>query len=31
MPVDYPASDARVPEPHRKLLDEISVWFDAEG
>lgn len=29
MPVGYPAPDARVPDLHRKPLDEIAVWFDA--
>lgn len=29
MPVGYPAPGARVPDLHRKPLDQISVWFDA--
>ena len=28
MPIGYPAADARVPDLHRKPLDEISVWFE---
>jgi iodotyrosine deiodinase len=28
MPVGYPAPDARVPDLHRKPLDEIAVWFE---
>jgi iodotyrosine deiodinase len=31
MPVGYPAEDARVPDLHRKPLEEISVWFEAGG
>lgn len=31
MPVGYPAPDARVPDLARKPLDEIAVWFEAEG
>jgi iodotyrosine deiodinase len=31
MPVGYPAEDARVPDLHRKPLEEISVWFEAEA
>jgi nitroreductase len=30
MPVGYPAPDARVPDLHRKPLDEIAVWFEGE-
>ncbi|HEX6371472.1 MAG TPA: nitroreductase family protein [Longimicrobium sp.] len=28
MPIGYPAPDARVPDLHRKPLDEIAVWFE---
>jgi hypothetical protein len=28
MPVGYPTPDARVPDLHRKPLDEIAVWFE---
>lgn len=31
MPVGYPAPDARVPDLHRKPLEEIAVWFGEEG
>jgi iodotyrosine deiodinase len=30
MPVGYPAPAARVPDLHRKPLDEIAAWFEAE-
>jgi nitroreductase len=26
-PVGYPAVDTRVPELHRKSLEEVVVWF----
>jgi iodotyrosine deiodinase len=29
MPVGYPADDARVPNLHRKPLDEIATWFEG--
>ena len=28
MPVGYPAPDARVPNLHRKPLEEIATWFE---
>ena len=28
LPVGYPAENAKVPDIHRKTLDEISVWFE---
>ena len=31
MPVGYPAPDARVPDLHRKPLDEIAVWFEPSA
>jgi iodotyrosine deiodinase len=29
MPVGYPAADARVPNLHRKPLEEIATWFEG--
>ena len=31
MPVGYPAKDARVPDIHRKSLDEVAVFFDEQA
>lgn len=31
MPVGYPAEDARVPDIHRKSLDEVAVFFDEQA
>lgn len=31
MPVGFPAPDARVPDLHRKPLEEIAVWFEGDG
>ena len=31
MPVGYPADDARVPDLHRKPLEEISTWFEGDA
>ena len=31
MPVGYPAEDARVPDLHRKSLDEVAVFFDEQA
>jgi iodotyrosine deiodinase len=31
MPVGYPADDARVPDIHRKSLDEVAVFFDEQA
>ena len=31
MPVGYPAKDARVPDLHRKSLDEVAVFFDEQA
>jgi len=28
MPVGYPADDARVPDLKRKVLDEVSEFFE---
>lgn len=30
LPVGYPAPEARIPDLHRKPLDEIAVWFEGE-
>ena len=31
MPVGYPAEDARVPDIHRKSLNEVAVFFDEQA
>ncbi len=31
MPVGYPASEARVPDLHRKPLDEVAVFLDEQA
>ena len=31
MPVGYPAKDGRVPDLHRKSLDEVAVFFDEQA
>ena len=31
MPVGYPAKDGRVPDLHRKSLDEVAVFFDEHA